>query len=396
MRIGIDCRTILAPGGGEGAGVGHYTYYLVKHLLRVDGENEYVLFCDPASVGRVQRDCIAGRPRTEARIIPFFSIKKRLPFVYSHMFVSNVFARQNLDLLHAPAGTLPLFYRRPSVITVHDLSIYAHPEWFPGELPGSQTFSTRITVPRSVEAARRIIAVSESTKQDIERVFGVSAERIDVVPEGSEEVAAGGDAEDRLAKYHLRPGDYVFFVGTLEPRKNLPTAIRAFVRAASREWLPKSTVFAIAGAHGWKYEGILEAIAVANERLGSERVRLLGYLSQRDKVAVMGEARAFLFPSHYEGFGLPLVEAMRLGTPVITSNVSSMPEVCGDAAILVEPEDEERMAVALRDIFGDSALAAAMRAKGRERGELFTWERAARETLEVYRQAAAGGETGQG
>ncbi len=377
----------MAPVGDELAGVGYYTFYLLKHLLRVDTENEYVIFCDRSAVNRLKRECIGPRENVTLRTIPFLSMKKRMPFVYTHMFVSNVIARERLDLLHAPANIMPLFYKRAAVVTVHDLAAYEHPEWFPGELPGSQTFSTRIAVPHSLEAARRIIAVSETTKQDLGRVFGVDERKVDVVFEGSEEIAPAKDAEARVQSHGLVPGEYLMFVGTLEPRKNIPTAIASFVRAVRQGWVPETANLVLAGAHGWKDEPILEAIREAQKKLGESRVRHLGYVCHRDKVSLMANARAFLFPSLYEGFGLPVIEAMRLGVPVIASNVASLPEVCGDAAVMCEPYDVDGFAEAIRDIYADDELYRRLSAAGRKRGSMFTWDKAARETLEVYKKA---------
>jgi glycosyltransferase involved in cell wall biosynthesis len=387
MRIGIDCRSILAPKSGEFAGVGHYTHFLVKHLLQLDHENEYVLFFDRAGAAAAKREIVAGRENTRTRLIPFLALKRHLPFVYSHLFISSVFAKEKLDLLHAPANSLPLFYKGPSVVTIHDLAVYDHPEWFPGELPGGQTFSTRIVVPRSVSAARRVIAPSECTKRDLVSIFHADPSRIDVVPEGSEEKRPPTDAEGRVARFGLTPGNYALFVGTLEPRKNIPAAVHAFARAALRGWLPDDAVFAIAGARGWKEGPIIEAVTQANVKLGCERVRLLGYVSHEDKISLMAKARVFVFPSLYEGFGLPIIEAMRLGVPVIASNTSSIPEMADGAARLVHPKDEEGIEEALRDVFGSDELATRAAKEGVERGRLFTWDRTAEMTLTVYRKA---------
>lgn len=387
MLIGIDCRSILAPKGGECAGVGHYTYYLVKHLLLADRENEYVLFFDRHGAIETQHDLDLSRSGVKVRLIPFAAIKRSLPFVYSHMFISSIFAKEKLDLLHAPANVMPLFYKGRAVVTVHDLAIYDHPEWFPGEQPGGQTFSTRVVVPRSVSAATRVIAPSACTKSDLTRIFKADPGRIDVIHEGSEDVTPPPDAEERLERYGLKPGEYVCFVGTLEPRKNIPMAVRAFTRACLRGLIPAGTPFVLAGAHGWKEGLITEAVTQANAKLGSERVRFLGYVPHEDKVALMAKAKVFFWPSQYEGFGLPVIEAMRLGVPVITSNVSAMPEICDGDALLVDPHDEEQIVEALRRVFEDEALVARLSRGGLERGRLFTWDRAARQTIEVYRRA---------
>jgi glycosyltransferase involved in cell wall biosynthesis len=389
MRIGIDCRSILAPKGGEGAGVGHYTYFLVKHLLKADRENEYVLFFDRNGANEAKSGLAIDRPGIRCRQIPFSAIKRSLPFVYSHMFISSIFAKEKLDLLHAPANVLPLFYKGRAVVTVHDLAIYDHPEWFPGELPGGQTFSTRVVVPRSVSAATRVIAPSACTKNDLIRIFKADPARIDVIHEGAEEITAPADAAARLEHYGLKPGGYVCFVGTLEPRKNIPVTVRAFMRATLRGWIPEGTPLVLAGAHGWKEGLITEAVEQANAKLGAEMVRFLGYVPREDKVALTAMAKVFMFPSLYEGFGLPVIEAMRLGVPVITSNVSALPEICDGDALLIDPHDEEAAVEALHRIFTDEALVERLKRGGLERARLFTWDRTAQQTLEVYRRAVA-------
>lgn len=391
MRIGIDCRAILHPEAGESAGVGHYVHHLVDALLREDDRNEYVLFFDSRDAAEAKRDLFKGRPRVTVRTLPFRTFRRALPFVYSHLVVSSVFERERLDLLHGPANVVPLFYRRPWVVTVHDLAIYDHPEWFPSGILGSQTFSKSVLVPHSVIHARRVIAVSQTTKKDVMRIFGLVEQKIDVVYEGAEAPPAAADADAALARHGLAKGGYLLWLGTVEPRKNVAAAVRAFAHAVRRGWLPESVDFVLAGRRGWKDAASFEAIRDANRAIGGgrERVRYVGYLPAADKHAVIAAAGAFVFPSLYEGFGLPPLEAMAAGVPVIASDTAAVAEVCGDAALLVAPTDEEGFAHALRTVWCDAGEASRLRGLGMARAAGFDWRKAARETIDVYMRAAA-------
>src|SRR5688572_12165276 len=306
MRIGIDCRSILHPEAGESAGVGHYVHHLVAALLRQDRENDYVLFFDNHDAAAAKRELLSGHPRATARVLPFRSFRKFMPFVYGHMIVASIFERERLDLLHGPANVVPLFYRRPWVVTVHDLAIYDHPEWFPAGSLGTQSFSKNALVPHSVLHARRVIVPSHATKADVMRNFGLVEQNIDLIYEGAERPPESVGAASVLERCGLSTGKYLLFLGTIEPRKNVATAVHAFVHAAKRRWVPDNVEFVIAGKRGWKDKPAFEAISYAERELGG-RVRYLGYLADAEKHAVVASAAAFVFPSLYEGFGLPVL-----------------------------------------------------------------------------------------
>src|SRR3989344_1009011 len=170
MRIGIDCRTILNVLGGERAGVGHYTYYLVKNLLTLDKKNDYVLFFDNRFKDAQE---FQKYKNVKIKFFPFYQYKKYLPIAYSQMLIGAVLNRENLDLFHSPANTLPLYYQKKTVVTVHDLGIYKFPEFFPKKFLTRQTLATKILVPRSLLKASKIIAVSKNTKKDIIEEFGL-------------------------------------------------------------------------------------------------------------------------------------------------------------------------------------------------------------------------------
>lgn len=382
MRIGIDCRTILNPGRGEQAGIGHYTYYLVKNILRLDKKSEYVLFFDV----RTDRERLQEFEQSNVTIkyFPFSQYRRFLPVAYSQILTAAYLYKERLDLYHAPATSVPLSYRGRSVATVHDLAIYKHPRLF----PSGQFVSTKLVVPRSIRRAKKIIAVSEATKRDLKQLFHVADRKIRVVYEGFTRERPGKPVVDVQNKYGL--GDkIILFVGTIEPRKNLPGVIRGFASVANLPSMRKVELV-LAGAPGWKYGEVIKAIR--DVRLG-HRVRYLGYIPHSDKVQLLERAMAFVFPSLYEGFGLPVLEAMSLGTPVITSNVSSLPEVAGTAAVFVNPKKSREIGLAMARLVGNANLRKRLSSEGQRRAAMFTWDGAARETLQVYKEVLGGAQS---
>lgn len=235
---------------------------------------------------------------------------------------------------------------------------------------------------RSAERADRLIAISESTRQDVLRFKSLPPERVVSIP-----LAASGafrrvdEAQARASctRYDLTPNRFILYVGVLEPRKNVPLLLKAYARLAAEY---PDVPLAIAGKKGWMFDEIFQQVTTLKL---TERVRFLGYVPEEDLVGLYNTARVFAYPSRYEGFGLPVLEGLQCGAPVITTNISSLPEVAGDAALLVDPDDVEGLAAALRRVLQDDALAADMSARGIERARQFSWERCARETLDVYR-----------
>ncbi|MFA6475136.1 MAG: glycosyltransferase family 1 protein [Patescibacteria group bacterium] len=379
MRIGIDCRTILNPGIGEQAGVGHYTYYLVKYLLKLDKTNQYVLFYDHRSTSVLE----FKRKNVQLIQFPLSEYKKYLPLAYSHVLVTRIINQAKLDVFHSPANVLPLQYNKPAVVTVHDLAIYQHPEWFPDK----QDFSVKVLVPRSLRKAKQIIAVSQSTAHDVIKQFQISQEKIIVVPEGYETVKSPSKLTIHAVRksFHLKE-KYFFYVGTLEPRKNIAGMIQAFdalVRRKPKRY--KDVQLVLAGGKGHQFTDTYAAIQAV--RAGS--VRYIGYISAQDKRALLHGAITFVFPSLYEGFGLPVVEAMASGTPVITSKVSSLPEVAGRAAVLIDPSSSLAIQNALDKVMSKATRTRLIK-KGKIQAKQFSWEKCAQQTLEVYKKIKSG------
>jgi glycosyltransferase involved in cell wall biosynthesis len=391
-KIALDCRTILNPGFGEGAGVGHYTYYLVQHLLKINTENEFILFFDKQAGREIVQSLVNNQPRVQIRFFPFHEYRHYLPGFYSHLLISAVIAREQPDLLHIPGGVIPLSYPRKVVLTVHDLAIYKHPEYFP-----KQTLSTKVLYPQSLKKAFHLIAPSQQTARDLEEIFKIKKEKISVIYEGvaprqplfdvdiiaKEDVI---DLEDLEEKYKIKT-PYFFFLGTIEPRKNIEFLVKAFSLLLEKN--PSLNIqLVLAGARGWKNERIFRTIEEVNKKYASKDpvINYLGYVPHQDKWALFEKAIAFLYPSLYEGFGLPPLEAMAVGTPVITAATSSLLEVVGSGGILLDPQDLSGWVNHLEKILKDSEFRANLSKKAKERSSSFSWSKCAEETMELYQR----------
>jgi glycosyltransferase involved in cell wall biosynthesis len=306
-------------------------------------------------------DVTAPSPIPAIRYRPLPSTR----FVGRHLQWPARIRRLKPDAYFGPAGALPLrSVDCPSVITVHDLAIYRNPGWFPGRQP----LSTRFVVPRSLARADVIVAVSNHTADDIEELFGVPSSRIDVVPHGvSHQFRPMSSEELAIARARLQlPERFILFVGTIEPRKNLTTLLEAWAMLRDRPDL------VIVGAWGWLYEQIEERMA----RLGPGVHHIQG-LDPADLPAVYNLARVLAHPAWYEGFGFPPLEAMACGTPVVVSDRSSLPELVGDAGLIVPADDAEAWRKALENVVGDSDLAADLKRRGILRAAQFSWSRSA-------------------
>lgn len=380
MRIGIDCRI-----SDESSGVGHYTLHLVRNLAATCPSDQFVLF--------FYSDAPAELLETFSRFQHVRCVRLRssryrrfLPFIYSHVVVPLLFMKERLDLFHAPANVLPLLTallsRRPSVVTVHDLAIYEHPEWFRKE----SGFSQRVLVPLSLKKATRILAVSQATAAQITSRFPFAQKKIDVIHEGVDAHECVSDERVTEIKNALQlPERFLLFVGTVEPRKNLARLITAF-----DEWKTEcahgneDVVLVIAGRMGWKVD---TAIAAAETATWKQSIRFVGHVTEEQKRALMQACTVFVFPSMWEGFGLPVLEAAASGAPVLTSRVSALPEVCGDAAVYVDPEHISSIKQGVAQFMGDAQLRRSLRQKGMSRAAASTWKTVATKTRECYTEA---------
>jgi len=287
-------------------------------------------------------------------------------------------ARARVDLVHSMASTAPLWGRFRRVVTVHDL-IYAR---FPEAHAGLRDKGMRVLVPGAVRRSHRVIADSQSTRQDLMELLGVSAERVDVVPLGLGAVRRSTPLPERDLRARLELGErsVVLSLSAKRPHKNLLALIGALARIEAED-RPVLVLPGYPTAHELELRARADALGIA------EDVRFPAWVSSEELEGLWSIARAFVFPSLYEGFGLPVLEAMARGVPVACSNASSLPEVAGDAALLFDPHDEAAIASAISRLLGDESLRARLQALGAAQVQRFTWERTARLTLESYARA---------
>jgi glycosyltransferase involved in cell wall biosynthesis len=289
--------------------------------------------------------------------------------------------RDGAQLLHGPANSLPLFHAGlPGVVTIHDLAIYDHPEWF----PAGQWFATRVVVPRSIESAQIIICPSAATRDALVRLFGVPLDRCRVIPHGVETEFAlpvSLPVRDAVKARYALPERYLLQVGTIQPRKNYVTTLRALARLKPDERIP----LVVVGGFGWKFDPVVETV---RELDLTRWVRFVGNATLPELPALYQMAQAVAFPSLDEGFGLPVLEAFAAGTPVIASTAGAIPEVAGEAALLIDPEDDEALAQQLGRILREPELRERQVAAGRARAELFTWSASVAAHRDVYASVA--------
>ncbi len=288
------------------------------------------------------------------------------------------------EVFHATEHLLPRLKDARTVLTVHDLIYRLFPDY---HLPLNKWF-LNLFMPLFVRRADAIIAVSQCTKNDLMRHYDVAPEKITVIYEGVDARFRPITDRDALAAVRARyslPQRYILYVGTLEPRKNLPTLLEAYATLQAQSPIPDLQLV-IVGRRGWLYESFFQRLRELNLE---DQVILLGFIPDEDLPAVYSGADLFVFPSLYEGFGLPPLEAMACGTPVVSSDTSSLPEVVGEAGLMVDPHDVRALTEAIERALTDRHLRAELRARGLEQASRFTWEKTARQTLKVYRNVVA-------
>lgn len=299
---------------------------------------------------------------------------------WTQFLLQRAARRAGVDLLHMPANVGPVHGPVPVVMTIHDLAVLRFPErfnrWFAGY--------ARVVVPRAARAARQIIAPSEATRQDLVELMGLEPEVVHVVPNGVDPVfRPDPEAAAEVRRRYRLPDRFVLTVGSLEPRKNIPRLLRAFDTLAARPAFADVKLVHV-GPEGWQNEAVAATLAGLRHR---DRTCFLGYIDHADLPAVYGAATVLAYPSLFEGFGLPVLEAMACGTAVVTSNRSSLPEVAGAAGVLVDPESEEAIAEAVARVVEDAELRGTLEVAGIKEASRYSWNATARLTLDVYRAA---------
>jgi glycosyltransferase involved in cell wall biosynthesis len=374
MRIAFDARHI-----GD-FGIGTYIRNLVQTLARIDSENEYVLVCSPDN----ERD-FTGLP-ANFRVAPWRLTDRD----WNDNFAFPAFlGKLRADLHHIPLNRVPLLMRRPYVVTIHDMSRHVFPE-HSGLAQQISVWKSR----RGLMRAESVMTVSAATRRDIENMLGVPHSHIKLIYNAIDDgflraSRAGRDQRKRLLERYGVNYPYLLYAGNIRPQKNIPRLIEAF------------TVLRSELANHPQYSGIRlliiggdvsqqPAVRLAANRSGSAGfVRFFGFVPQETLLAFYESAEAFVFPSLYEGFGLPPLEAMAAGTPVLASNASSLPEVVGEAALLINPENVFEIARGMKEILVDQDRRAALIALGFQNLQRFSWDQTAHAVLETYREAVS-------
>jgi len=380
MRIGIDCSAAFLK---DITGVGIYIYNLVHALSRVDTVNSYTLYpvFYNSFIGFEKKDMPANfkiAHENSRRLLSGVLWPALVPSGLKEAALGEV------DIVHSNTFAGPVLKKKKLVSTIYDATVFTHPECH----SRANVIRCRKGIEESIRNARAIIAISEHTKKDlIERLNApdgmITVTHLAAGPEYHE--IKDPSALEAVRKKYSLPHKYILFVGSLEPRKNVKTLLKGY--ASLSETVKREFSLVIAGAKGWLNSDIPGIV----KELGIEKTTVFpGFIDKEDMSAVYSAASVFVFPSLYEGFGLPILEAFACGVPVITSNTSSMPEVAGDAAVLVDPLDAAALGAAMERILTDEAAQMDLRARGLERAALFSWERCARETIAVYEKVYKG------
>ncbi len=361
MRIAIDASrcTVQRVTGTE-----QYAIELIRAIILQNTEHQLTLYFRDAP----RSDLFPASLLVKHRIIPF----RR---AWTHLRFATALWRDRPDVTFVPAHTLPFFFPGRAVVTVHDLGYC----YFPQAHPMRQRLYLNWTTRYSAARASVILADSAATAADLTRFYGTKSAKTRVVYPGVEKLSIG-DIEAARQKYSL-PNQYFLFIGTLQPRKNIARIVQAFQRWKTAH-PSDETGLVLAGGKGWLFDPAWVS--------GVDGVHLPGYIDDADKGALYAGARALVFPTLYEGFGFPVIEAMGCGTPVIASETSSLPELVGDAGLLVNPLDIKAIAAAMSQISDDQALRRKLRERGYQQAAKFTWEQAGAQTLDALENAFDG------
>ncbi len=386
MRIGINALLLSAAQSYRNAGVSHYTLNLLSALRTVGSAHEFTVFVSDRSIA----EQVPAAPNSLIVLVSESTASPIRRVLWEHLHATGEIRRRGLDLLHAPVNVLPLRLPCPGIITLHDLAFLRFPQFF---RPARRAYQQWFT-PQSARRAALIIAISEHTRRDIIELLHLPEERIRVIypilPERFSQPCSA-EAVQAFRQRHQLPEQFILFLATLEPRKNLMRLLDAFRLFKRETSLPHTLV--LAGAQGWFMQALeqrIHALGLAHE------VRLVGYIAEEEKVLWYHAADLFVYPSLYEGFGMPVAEAMACGVPVITSNASSLPEVVGDdatfgerAALTIDPYDTEALAHAIQQGITDIALREQLRERGPARAQRFAPGPLAQQVMQAYHDAAA-------
>lgn len=373
MKIAIDIRTINKPRSG----VGYYVTNLILKLQELDKDNQYCLISNNGEYENTFR----AQSNFENHRTWVSNENHLFGDFWESIYLPRLLEKKNVSVFHGPAFMIPLLKRRMSmVVTIHDIVSFIMPD----TIPLKYAFYMRNLIRLVSRKADRIISVSESAKRDLIAWLDIPEEKITVVHQAVSEwfrpADGSGDGGQAIRRKFGIHGRYMLFVGNLEPRKNLIRLMEAFAMARKKLGGPVQLV--IAGKKGWLCGDILKTY----ERIrNGDDIIITNYVNERDLLSLYQNAEMFVFPTRYEGFGIPALEAMACGAPVITSNVSSLPEITGDAALLINPSDVGEISEAMIKLADSESMRSQMRIRGFKQAERFSWAKTARETLGVYR-----------
>ncbi|MGB8646066.1 MAG: glycosyltransferase family 1 protein [Anaerolineae bacterium] len=376
--IALNAQLVRLNAGYRSAGIARYIFNLLCALSALVPEYELHAFTGDRQASEALKPIQVHLTRW-----PTHSPIARI--AWEQVLWPLELMRRRFALVHSLAFVSPLMNFDPSIVTVYDLSFILYPDYFRPFNRLYLKWGTQLSVAR----ARRVIVISESTRRDLVRFLNVPPDKIDVIVPGVEPEFFGNGDPNSLQTFRRSKGlpeHFLLYVGTLEPRKNIPALIHAFMRARARRQLPHQLV--IAGGRGWKDETITRALEE-----GGDAIIRPGFVPQDELPYWYQAADAFIYPSQYEGFGMPPLEALAAGTPVITSNLSALPEAVGDAALLVDPHDENAIEEAITRMLTDQDLRADLAMRGVARAKELTWARAAQATGAVYRRVLGNRDT---
>lgn len=368
VRIAIDGRK------WRDYGIGTYVRNLIRHLSRIDPQTTYFVLCDPLDEPAV---------RVGENVVPVVEAAKGYS-LDEHLTIPRRLRRLSVDLFHSPHYVLPLRCPVPTVVTVHDCIHLRFPEYLPNRL--AHTYA-RYMIGHALRTATRVLTVSEASRRDMLHFFPkADGGRITVIPNAIDESLLGVPTPDELEQVKERyqlGGPFVLFVGNIKPHKNLHRLVEAFAQVKRRP-AHQSLKLVVIGEESGGYTSLRRTVETTGVR---QDVRFFGYVPEPTLAALYRLASVFAFPSLYEGFGLPPLEAMACGTPVVTSRISSLPEVVGDAALLVDPENVDDIASGLSRVLEEPGLKDDLTRRGSERVRHFSWDASARATRRAYFEA---------
>ncbi len=364
MKIGIDIREAVRGKAGKGC----YTAHLVEDILKSDKKNRYLLYTD--------RPIVLYRNFDNAKQV----IIDKKGFKWHRAALKNIY-KENCDLFFAPTSYIIPALHNPKklkvIMTVHDLVAFL----FPDKHNKKAVLTEKATIKKALKKSVRILSVSQNTKNDLSKKFKISDDAIKIVPNAASDIFEPIDKEnfDHYIDEKQIPEKFIFIAGTLEPRKNLPVLFKAFAQVLKE--FPDYQLL-VAGKKGWMFREIFETQA----RLGLDgKVRFMDYVPERELVYLYNLASVFVYPSVYEGFGIPPLEAMKCGCPVVTSNISSLPEVVENAAIKIDPKEPEALSDAIKSLLRNDKLRKELIEKGYKQSEKFSWKLSAKKFLDIIK-----------